>query len=79
MHRDQMARRSLAGMSLALCSKLFVAELRDQGLSPEAAAETVCQVFGVSQSAARLYIRSHPSWAAGPPGQGPTRDATAHS
>jgi hypothetical protein len=79
MHRDQMARRSLAGMPRALCCKLFVAELHDQGISPKAAAEALCQVFGISRSAARLYLRSHPSWAAGPPGEGPSRDATAPS
>src|SRR5947209_2788188 len=67
MHRDQMARRSLAGMPRALCGKLFAAELRNQDLSPEAAAETISQVFGVSRRAAQLYIRSHPSWADGPP------------
>jgi hypothetical protein len=64
MHRDKVVRRDLAGKSRKLCSKQFATELRDQGYARDAAIAAVCQVFGVSRSAARLFIISHPAWAA---------------
>jgi hypothetical protein len=63
MHRDLMDLSCLAGIERGLSSKHFVAELHDQGLTRDEAAETVSQVFGVSRGAARLFIRSHPAWA----------------
>ena len=64
MHRDRVSRRPMAGIQRGLSSKAFVAELRGQGYVREAAEEIVSQEFGVPLAAARLYVRSHPSWAA---------------
>jgi hypothetical protein len=44
--------------------KHFVARLRERGLSLNAAANLVARVYGVSRAAARLFVASHPSWAA---------------
>ena len=71
MRRDRMDRRCLAGMERGLSSRLYVAELHAQGLSQDAAVESVIQAFGVSRGAARLYIRSHPTWASEAPVEGP--------
>jgi hypothetical protein len=61
MHRDLSGHG--ADPSRALCSKRFVAELRDQGLAREEAIEAVSQAFGVPRGAARLFVLSHPAWA----------------
>ena len=44
--------------------KRFVAQLHERGLSLNAAASLVARVYGVSRAAARLFVASHPSWAA---------------
>ena len=63
MHRDQMEHRCPAGMDRGLSGMLYVAELHAQGLSRDAAVESVVQACGVPRGAARLYVRSHPAWA----------------
>lgn len=63
MHRDLIDHERLNGMERGLSCKQFVAELHDRGLSPDQAAEAVCQLFAVHRGAARLYVRSHPAWA----------------
>jgi hypothetical protein len=65
MHRDRVDRQSLAGMERGLSVKTFVAGLHARGLGPDEAADVVSQAFGVHRGAARLYVRSHPAWAAG--------------
>ena len=45
MHRDLIDHECLNGMERGLSCKQFVAELHDRGLSPDHAAETVCQLF----------------------------------
>jgi hypothetical protein len=64
MHRDNIALRDLAGRSRKLCSKQFATELHEQGYTREDAIAAVCQVFGVPTRAARLFVASHPAWAA---------------
>jgi hypothetical protein len=64
MHRDNVVLRGLAGRSRKLRSKQFATELRDQGYARDDAIAAVCQLFGVPHRAARLFIASHPAWAA---------------
>jgi hypothetical protein len=71
MHRDNIALRALAGRSRKLCSKQFATELHEQGYTRENAIAAVCQVFGVPQRAARLFVISHPAWAADAPPEEP--------
>jgi hypothetical protein len=67
MHRDLMNLGYLTGTERGQNSKQFVAELHDWRLSPDDAADVVCQVYGVSRGAARLYVYSHPAWASEAP------------
>ena len=71
MHRDKVVLRDLAGKSRELCSKQFATELHDQGYARDDAIAAVCQVFGVPHRAARLFIVSHPAWAADAPSDEP--------
>ena len=71
MHRDNLVLRDLAGKSRKLSSKQCATELRDQGYARDDAIAAVCQVFGVSHRAARLFIASHPAWAADAPSDEP--------
>lgn len=71
MHRDLVDRGCLAGMERGLNVMQFVAGLHERGLMPEEAADVVSQALGVGRGAARLYIRSHPAWAAEAPDEGP--------
>jgi hypothetical protein len=64
MHRNNLVLRDLAGKSRKLCSKQFATELRDQGFARDDAIAAICQVFGVPHRLARLFIVSHPAWAA---------------
>jgi hypothetical protein len=64
VHRDLIDRDCLTGTERKLSSKAFVAGLHRRGLTREQAADVVCQLFGVSRGAARLYVRSHPAFAA---------------
>jgi hypothetical protein len=61
MHRDY--RRDGSEPRRGLCSKQFVADLRDQGIPRDDAIFAVCQVFGVPRGAAQLFVLSHPAWA----------------
>jgi hypothetical protein len=45
-----------------LDGKRLVTELHGRGLSPNDAADIVCQVFCIPRGAARLYVRTHPAW-----------------
>ena len=65
MHRTDIQLRELAGTSRKLCSKQFATELHQQGYARDDAIAAVCQVFGVPHRLARLFIVSHPAWAAG--------------
>jgi hypothetical protein len=69
MHRDNVALKDLAGRSRKLCSKQFVTELHDQGYTRDRAIDAVCQVFGVPRRAARVFVLSHPAWAAEAPAE----------
>jgi hypothetical protein len=71
MHRDNVDLRYLAGKSRKLCSQQFATELHDQGYARDDAIAAVCQVFGVPHGAARLFIASHPAWAADAPSDEP--------
>jgi hypothetical protein len=71
MHRDNVALRDLARKSRKLSSKQFATELHDQGYTRDDAIAAVCQVFGVGHRAARLFIVSHPAWAADAPSDEP--------
>jgi hypothetical protein len=78
MHRNNIALEDLAGRSRKLCSKQYVSELHDQGYTRDDAIEAVCQVFCVPYRAARLFVVSHPAWAADAPlknrnGRSPSR------
>jgi hypothetical protein len=64
MHRNDIPLRELAGTSRKLCSKQFATELHEQGYTRDDAIAAVWQVFGVPHRAARLFIVSHPAWAA---------------
>jgi hypothetical protein len=68
-----MNRGSLTGMERGQNSKQFVAELHDRMLSPDDAADIVCQVYGIARGAARLYVYSHPAWASEVPAKGLAR------
>jgi hypothetical protein len=70
MRRDLSDRGCLAGMEGGQSSYQFVAGLRDRVLTPDDAADVVCQVYGVSRGAARLFVRSHPAWSTGAPAGG---------
>jgi hypothetical protein len=61
MHRDNY--RYGSEPRRGLCSKQFVAELRDQGIARDEAIEEVRRVFGIPRGAARLFVLSHPAWA----------------
>jgi hypothetical protein len=74
MHRDNNARGNVAGRGRKLCSKQFVSELHDQGYTRDGAIEAVCEVFRVSHRAARLFVGSHPAWAADAPAEEPKRE-----
>jgi hypothetical protein len=73
MHRDNIALSDLAGRSRKLCSKQFATELHDQGYTRDDAIAALCQVFGVPHRAARLFVASHPAWAADAPPEEPKR------
>jgi hypothetical protein len=75
MYRDNIAFRYLAGTSRGLDSRQFVTELHDRGCTRDDAIEAVCQVFSVPRDAARLFVASHPAWAADATAE---EDATAH-
>jgi hypothetical protein len=44
-------------------SKQLVAELHDKGFDRDEAVRILCRAFGVSRSAAFLFVASHPVWA----------------
>jgi hypothetical protein len=71
MHRDDIALRYLAGTGRGLGSKQYATEPHDRGFTRDDAIEAVCQVFRVPRGAARLFVVSHPAWAAGPPAEEP--------
>jgi hypothetical protein len=62
MHRNDVSLRELDGRSRKLCSSEFATELHEQGYTRDEAIAAVCQVFGVPQRAAQLFIISHPAW-----------------
>jgi hypothetical protein len=70
VHHDLIDRGYLTGMERGQSSKQFVTELHDRRLSPDDAADVVCQVYGIPRGAARLYIYSHPAWAPEAPAEG---------
>jgi len=78
VHRDLMDQGCLTGTERGQGSHEFVAGLRDRGLTPDDAADVVCQVFGVARGVAQLYLRSHPAWSSEPPAGG-TRLAEAEA
>jgi hypothetical protein len=61
MHRDN--HRYGSEPRRGLCSRQFVADLRDQGIPRDEAIVAVCRAFGVPRGAARLFVLSHPAWA----------------
>src|SRR5215469_7346741 len=65
--RSRIMHRELIGQRVerirGLCSKRFVAELRDQGMEREEVIEAVSRAFCVPRGAAQLFVLSHPSWA----------------
>ena len=65
MHRDNISPTDLTGKCWNFSSKQFVTELHDDGYTFDAAIEAVCQVFGVTRRAARLFVSSHPAWRIG--------------
>jgi len=71
MHRDNLTLTDLTGRSRKLSGKQFVSELHDQGYTCDDAVEAVRQVFGVPHRAARLFVVSHPAWAAEGPAEEP--------
>ncbi len=60
MHRESIG--AATGLRRGMCSKQFVADLRSQGVSRDEAIQAVSQAFGVSWSAAQLFVGSHPAW-----------------
>jgi hypothetical protein len=64
MHRDNIVLSDLAGMSRGMPSKQFVTELHDRGFARDEAIEVFCRMFGVPRGAGRLFVASHPAWAA---------------
>jgi hypothetical protein len=64
MHRDNIVLSDLAGVSRGMPSKQFVTELHASGASRDQAIEMLCRMFGIPQGAARLFVASHPAWAA---------------
>ncbi len=55
----------LAGASRRMQSKQFVSELHERGLGRDEAVEMLCLVFCIPRAHARLFVASHPVWAAG--------------
>jgi hypothetical protein len=64
MHRAKITFSRLAGANRGMHSKQFVTELHDKGFTRDQAIEMLCLVFGVPHGAAKLFIVSHPAWAA---------------
>ena len=64
MHRANIILSDLAGVSRGMHGKQFVTELHDRGFARDQAIEMLCLVFGVPRGAARLFVGSHPAWAA---------------
>jgi hypothetical protein len=64
MHRDNIVLSDLAGVSRGMPSKQFVTELHASGAARGEAIEMLCLVFGVPRGAAKLFVASHPAWAA---------------
>ena len=55
----------LAGASRRMQSKQFVSELHERGFARDEAIEMLCLVFCIPWVHARLFVASHPVWAAG--------------
>jgi hypothetical protein len=64
MHRAKIVLSPFAGENRGTHSKQFVTELHVRGFSCDQAIEMLCLVFGVPRGAARLFVVSHPAWAA---------------
>jgi hypothetical protein len=54
-----------AELSRGIDSKQLVTELHTNGFARDEAVEMLRLVFGVTRGAARLFVASHPVWAAG--------------
>ena len=57
--------RERAGASRRMQSKQFVTELHERGVGRDEAIEMLCLAFCIPRGAARLFVASHPVWAAG--------------
>jgi hypothetical protein len=64
MHLPRMVLSHPAGVNGGMHSKRFVADLNDWGFTRDEATEILCMIFGLSRGAARLYLVTHPAWAA---------------
>jgi hypothetical protein len=64
MHRSNVVLWDPAEVSRGMDSKQLVADLHDSGLARDEAVEMLCLVFGIPRGAARLFVASHPAWAA---------------
>ena len=64
MHRDNIVLSDLAGMRRGMPSKQFVTELHDKGFARDEAIEMFCRMFDVPREAGKLFVASHPAWAA---------------
>jgi hypothetical protein len=73
MHRGLSDRGCPAGSDIGLDGKQFLTELQGRGLSPDVAADIICQVYCIPRGAARLYVRTHPAWSPEAPADVPRR------
>jgi hypothetical protein len=64
MHRANVNHWGPTEVSRGLDSKQLVTDLHDGGLGRDEAVEMLCLVCGVPRGAARLFVASHPAWAA---------------
>jgi hypothetical protein len=60
-----------AGSDRGRDGKRLAGELHGRGLSPDDAADVICQVFCIPRGAARLYVRTHPAWSPEAPAEWP--------
>ena len=64
VHRAKIVPSQVTVVNRGMHSKQFVTELHDSGFTRDQAIEMLCLMFGIPRGAARLFIVSHPAWAA---------------
>jgi hypothetical protein len=64
MHRANIVLGGLPGVRRGMHGKQFVTELHDRGFGRDESIALLRLVFGITRGAAKLFVASHPAWAA---------------